>query len=359
MPEPITWGQLPKSQIDPEKIEEAIARMIKEHNEDESAHLGPGQSLQSHKASEIIDHAVKSILAEKLHPSAQVAQCVVAPEGGDFTSISAALNAGYKRIYVKAATYTINSPIVISSDHILIEAEKGATLFLAPNVNDSVIIIDGRPAGGITDIVIRNLAIHGNFTKQTKGHGIYANSVTNLVIQNCDISQCKEAGIYLIDCSSCSILSSSISHCGIGLFITYDQAESWYHLVANSSFSSCSGPNLYLEGCEVSSFLNNVFDWTSNSNTDNIFIDSGSEWNIFIGNLVLSAQRDGFRIAGDENIIIGNFCRWNKGYGINILSGAIRNLVRLNFLIYNSAGSMLDNGTDTRKAASTTNDNIV
>jgi len=66
MPEPITWGQLPKSQIDPEKIEEAIARMIKEHNEDESAHLGPGQSLQSHKASEIIDHVAKSIIADKI-----------------------------------------------------------------------------------------------------------------------------------------------------------------------------------------------------------------------------------------------------------------------------------------------------
>jgi len=66
MPEPITWGQLPKSQIDPERIEEAIARMIKEHNEDESAHLGPGQSLQSHKASEIIDHAVASIIADKI-----------------------------------------------------------------------------------------------------------------------------------------------------------------------------------------------------------------------------------------------------------------------------------------------------
>jgi len=70
MPEPITWGQLPKSQIDPEKIEEAIERMIKEHNEDETAHLGPGQSLQSHKASEIIDHLVKSIIADKIRDGA-------------------------------------------------------------------------------------------------------------------------------------------------------------------------------------------------------------------------------------------------------------------------------------------------
>jgi len=65
-PTAVVWGLLPKSQIDSELIEEAIARMIAEHNEDETAHLGEGQSLQSHKASEIIDHVVNSIIADKI-----------------------------------------------------------------------------------------------------------------------------------------------------------------------------------------------------------------------------------------------------------------------------------------------------
>ena len=60
------WGLLPKSQIDIETIEEAIARLISDHNEDEESHLGIGQSLQSHKASEIIDHVVASIIADKI-----------------------------------------------------------------------------------------------------------------------------------------------------------------------------------------------------------------------------------------------------------------------------------------------------
>jgi len=63
---PETWGLLPKSQVDDETIEEAIARLILEHNEDETAHLGTGQSLQSHKASEIIDHVIASIVADKI-----------------------------------------------------------------------------------------------------------------------------------------------------------------------------------------------------------------------------------------------------------------------------------------------------
>jgi len=63
---PLTWGLLPKSQVDDEKIEEAINRLIQAHDDDETAHLGAGQSLQSHKVSEIIDHLVASIIADKL-----------------------------------------------------------------------------------------------------------------------------------------------------------------------------------------------------------------------------------------------------------------------------------------------------
>lgn len=55
-----------KSQVDDETIEEAIARLILVHNEDETAHLDTGQSLQSHKASEIIDHLAASIIADKI-----------------------------------------------------------------------------------------------------------------------------------------------------------------------------------------------------------------------------------------------------------------------------------------------------
>jgi hypothetical protein len=62
----ITWGELAKSQIDSEKIEEAIARLISEHNANPESHLGAGGSLQSHKMSEIIDHLVESIVADKI-----------------------------------------------------------------------------------------------------------------------------------------------------------------------------------------------------------------------------------------------------------------------------------------------------
>ncbi len=60
------WGMLPKSQIDSETIEGAINRLILVHEQDEESHLGTGESLQSHKASEIIDHLASSIIADKI-----------------------------------------------------------------------------------------------------------------------------------------------------------------------------------------------------------------------------------------------------------------------------------------------------
>lgn len=62
----VVWGNLPKSQISAEKIEEAIARIIQSHEDDPDAHIEEGESLQSHKASEIIDHLVESIIEDKI-----------------------------------------------------------------------------------------------------------------------------------------------------------------------------------------------------------------------------------------------------------------------------------------------------
>lgn len=60
------WGLLDKSLVDDETIEEAIARLIAAHEADETSHLGVGESLQSHKASEVIDHVVDSIIEDKI-----------------------------------------------------------------------------------------------------------------------------------------------------------------------------------------------------------------------------------------------------------------------------------------------------
>ena len=61
-----TWGQLDKSQSDSEKVEGAIARLIAEHEADPDSHLGSGESLEAHRAFEVIDHKAGSVLLDKM-----------------------------------------------------------------------------------------------------------------------------------------------------------------------------------------------------------------------------------------------------------------------------------------------------
>jgi len=82
----ITWGQLAKSQTDPEKIEEAIKRLINEHNADPEAHLVEGGSLKSHKMAEIIDHLVESIVADKIK-NLQISDLKFSDERFDYETI--------------------------------------------------------------------------------------------------------------------------------------------------------------------------------------------------------------------------------------------------------------------------------
>jgi hypothetical protein len=59
------WGIMPKSQNDAEKVEEAVARMIEEHNNDPEAHLGTGQSIEVHRTQEMVDHPAGSFAVDK------------------------------------------------------------------------------------------------------------------------------------------------------------------------------------------------------------------------------------------------------------------------------------------------------
>lgn len=63
------WGSLPKDQTNPQLITEAITEAIIAHEEDPTAHLGPGESLEQHKTNEVIDHPAASVLPDKLGSS--------------------------------------------------------------------------------------------------------------------------------------------------------------------------------------------------------------------------------------------------------------------------------------------------
>lgn len=60
-----TWGLMPKSQIDPETVEEAILRLTAVHEHDPTAHMGQNEAIEAHRKSEIIDHLASSIYDDK------------------------------------------------------------------------------------------------------------------------------------------------------------------------------------------------------------------------------------------------------------------------------------------------------
>ena len=73
MADPV-WGQLHKAQDDEETIEEAIVRLIAVHEADSGAHTGSGESLETHKTQEVVDHPADSIVPDKFSQKENVLQ---------------------------------------------------------------------------------------------------------------------------------------------------------------------------------------------------------------------------------------------------------------------------------------------
>ena len=210
------WGELFKSQFDNEKIEEAIARMIREHNQDPEAHLLPGGSLYSHKFSEIIDHVAESIIedkirnkiitAPKIHPSGLVADAVVAPEGGDFNNIQDAIDYGYNYIYIKKGVYEIDSYIHITRSNIkLIGEDREKTIIIPkPGMLDGAIVIGDFYDPNLDDIEnieIANLSIGQPDKKMIYGIIVYAShpephyNIRNVKLHDIDFYISNSVGI--------------------------------------------------------------------------------------------------------------------------------------------------------------------
>lgn len=63
-----TWGNLPKALDDATTIDQAIAAAIAAHEADSEAHLGAGESLETHRANEVLDHPSDSVVADKFSP---------------------------------------------------------------------------------------------------------------------------------------------------------------------------------------------------------------------------------------------------------------------------------------------------
>jgi len=59
------WGQMTKTQDNPQTINQAIDAAISAHEADPESHMGVGESIENHRANEIIDHPAGSVPVDK------------------------------------------------------------------------------------------------------------------------------------------------------------------------------------------------------------------------------------------------------------------------------------------------------
>lgn len=92
MSNPYIWAGLQRANNDPTTIDEAIGEAITAHNDDPDAHLGADQALESHRASEIIDHRAESVVNDKIATIARAYVAIVDPSSSvDFDTIQEAI----------------------------------------------------------------------------------------------------------------------------------------------------------------------------------------------------------------------------------------------------------------------------
>lgn len=154
MTNPYIWAGLERANNDPTTIDQAIGEAITAHNDDPDAHLGPDQALESHRASEIIDHRAESVVNDKLAKVTRRYMAIVDPSSEhDFDTIQGAVTYceenGYGDIYVVAGTHYIDAELRLDARISIYGAGQEET-FIVSNTGEFsyIIFTDGGAAAG-------------------------------------------------------------------------------------------------------------------------------------------------------------------------------------------------------------------
>lgn len=153
MSNPYIWSGLERANNDPTTIDEAIGEAITAHNDDPDAHLGDGQALESHRASEIIDHRAESVVNDKLARVSRRYMAIVDPSSeSDFDTLAEAVDFcesnGYGDIYVTAGTHYIDAELYVDARISIYGAGQEETKIVSNTGEFSYIIFTDAGAAG-------------------------------------------------------------------------------------------------------------------------------------------------------------------------------------------------------------------
>ncbi|NIA09509.1 MAG: hypothetical protein GWP10_07230 [Nitrospiraceae bacterium] len=252
----------------------------------------------------------------------RIYDAVVAPkaDGGDYTDIQSALDAGKTSIFVRSGTYEISSTITILSSGVTIVGESwtNTILKLANGANCDIIDV-GDGVTAISDFSISDIQIDGNKANQTDfSHGIlfYGESgylITESVVKNCKVKNCHDYGIYLYHSNNNTITGNQINlngHYG-GIYLVYSNNNT-----INGNQVSNNYNGIYLTNSNNNTITGNQ----ASSNNDGIYF-SGSNNNTVTGNQT-NLNNIGIHLdsVSNNNTITGNQSNSNNNYGINLFN---------------------------------------
>lgn len=194
MGNPYIWGDLDRANNDGTKIDQAIDEAINAHNDDPDAHLGPTQSLESHRASEIIDHRAESVVNDKIAAIARAYVAIVDPSSDvDFDTIQAAV--------AYAAGKGGGTIFLASGDHYIsgkVDLPMSINFYAADY--ESCRIHGGFTGGNYFNIVAsspteQKLMTFENITLNDDGGGIFNyNASTFLDVYTLEFTRCRFTG---------------------------------------------------------------------------------------------------------------------------------------------------------------------
>lgn len=144
------WGNLPKAQDDSETIEEAISRIVSEHNNAPTAHTEAGQSIALHRETGIIDHPEGSVLGDKFTNQDFVIQPLF-EDSAIYSKSTAGLTFGLGGVRMDTTT-TINTLRFLKASgqysHAYVKEDKMITFQCSASINNDTNVIAYIGAGG-------------------------------------------------------------------------------------------------------------------------------------------------------------------------------------------------------------------
>lgn len=162
-------------------------------------------------------------------------------------AINAANTAGGGVVYFPPGTYRIGTRLELKSGVSLVGAGREYTTLRAMSGLSTAVIV-GLSGAAVTNLAIRGLTINGDYTSTAINmNGIQITNGSNIVIDECAVTNVANTGIVLTTCTSCTVTDSRVSYtggaqAGVGFGVLLSGgANSKVH---DCHFIACNGMNI-------------------------------------------------------------------------------------------------------------------